>query len=133
MSSLPTIYFADKICLPPNYFIMNVAIKNRIRIFKRPGRSVSQNAVEAGSTEVRREGRVSTSRPPKSHVVDHHPFAEPPGGHTPTALCEISPRSYCTTNAVIANDPPHHPELGSIYSTYPVIANLIEFLTTPSS
>ena len=73
---------------------------------------------------MRREGHVSTSRPPKSHVVDHHPFAEPPEGHTPTALCEISPRSYCTTNAVIANDQPHHPELGSIYSTYPVIANL---------
>ena len=78
-------------------------INNCIRIFKPFGRSVSQNAVEAGCTEVRREGHVSTSRPPKSHVVDRHPFAEPPEGHAPTALCEITLRSYRTTNTVIAN------------------------------
>ena len=64
--------------------------KNCIRIFKPFGRSVSQNPVEPGCTEVRREGHVPTSRPPKSHVVDRHPFAEPPEGHTPTAFCEIS-------------------------------------------
>ena len=74
--------------------------KNRIRIFKPSGRSVSQNAVEAGCTEVRREGHVSTSRPSKSHVVDRHPFAEPPEGHVPTALCEIPLRSSYTSNAI---------------------------------
>ena len=52
--------------------------KNRIRIFKPSGRGIPQNAVEAGCTEVRREGRVSTSMPPKSHVVEQHPFAEHP-------------------------------------------------------
>ncbi len=82
--------------------------KDRIRIFKprifKPsGRGISQNAVEAGCTEVRREGHVSTSRPPKGHVVDQHPFAEPPEGPTPTALCEFPLRSSRTTNAVIAN------------------------------
>ena len=66
-------------------------IKNRIRIFKPSGISVSQNAVEACCTKVRREGRVSTSRPPKSHVVEQHPFAKPPEGPAPTALCEIPP------------------------------------------
>ncbi|MDD7088102.1 MAG: hypothetical protein PUI54_00880 [Bacteroidales bacterium] len=34
------------------------AIKNCIRIFKPSGRSVSQNAVEAGCTETLREGHV---------------------------------------------------------------------------
>ena len=67
--------------------------KDRIRIFKPSGRGISQNAVEAGCTEVRREGHVSTSMPPKSHVVDLHPFAEPPEGHPPTALREIPLRS----------------------------------------
>ncbi len=66
--------------------------KNRIRIFKSSGRGISQNAVEAGCTEALREGHVSTSRPPKRHVVDRPPFAEPPEGHVPTALCEITLR-----------------------------------------
>jgi hypothetical protein len=74
---------------------------------------------------VRREGRVSTSRPPKSHVVDRYPFAEPPEGHVPTALCEISlhhpvrptpssrTRSSRTIYPVIPSVPPSHPELDS--------------------
>ena len=47
----------------PQNLVDAEAIKNHIRIFKPFGRSVSQNAVEAGCTEVRREWRVSTSRP----------------------------------------------------------------------
>ena len=85
--------------------------KDRIRIFKPSGRGISQNAVEAGCPEVRREGHVPTSRPPKTHVVDRHTFTEPPEGPAPTALCEIPLRSSCTTNAIIANDPPRHPKL----------------------
>ena len=99
----------------PQNLVDAEAIKNHIRIFKPFGSSVLQNAVEAGCTEVRREGHVSTSRPPKSHVVDQRLFAEPPEGHTPTALCEIPLRSSRTTNAfipnpVIMNYIPCHPE-----------------------
>ena len=99
----------------PQNLVDAEAIKNHIRIFKPFGSSVLQNAVEAGCTEVRREGHVPTSRPPKSHVVDRHPFAEPPEGHVPTALCEIPLRSSRSTNAVIANRvilnvSPRHPE-----------------------
>ena len=69
------------------------------------GRSVSQNAVEAGRTEVRREGHVSTSRPLKSHVVDRHPFSEPPEGLAPTALREIPRRSSRKQALFILNNP----------------------------
>jgi hypothetical protein len=89
---------------------------------------------------VRREGHVSTSRPPKSHVVDRHPSAEPPEGHTPTALCEIPPRSSCTTNAVIANlvipnDLPRHPERStpSPQAFRTVILNLFQNLMSNHS
>ena len=47
----------------PQNLVDAEAIKNHIRIFKPFGSSVLQNAVEAGCTEVRREWRVSTSRP----------------------------------------------------------------------
>ena len=92
-------------------------INNCIRIFKPFGRSVSQNAVEAGCTEVRREGHVSTSRPPKSHVVDRHPFAEPPEGHAQTALCEIPQRSSRTTDALLSKHPPSSLRLSTSFST----------------
>jgi hypothetical protein len=107
--------------------------KDRIRIFKPSGRGISQNAVEAGCTEVRREGHVSTSRPSKRHVVDRPPFAEPPEGHAPTALCEITLRSYRTTNAsiqnrVMLNYTPRHPEQYTPTSctTHQVILNLFQ-------
>ena len=118
MSPLPTIVNNRNLSSRFHKTLPTMRKKNRIRIFKPSGISVSQNAVEAGCTEVRREGHVSTSRPPKSHVVDRHPFAEPPEGHAPTALCEIPQRSSLTTNAVIANpvildEPPRHLELVS--------------------
>ena len=118
MSPLPTIVNNRNLSSRFHKTLPTMRKKNRIRIFKPSGISVSQNAVEAGCTEVRREGHVSTSRPPKSHVVDRHPFAEPPEGHAPTALCEIPQRSSLTTNVVIANpvildEPPRHLELVS--------------------
>ena len=118
MSPLPTIVNNRNLSSRFHKTLPTMRKKNRIRIFKPSGISVSQNAVEAGCTEVRREGHVSTSRPPKSHVVDRHPFAEPPEGHAQTALCEIPQRSSLTTNVVIANpvildEPPRHLELVS--------------------
>ena len=55
-----------------------------------PRLQVSQNPVETGGTEVRGKGHVSTSRPPKSHIVDQCHIAELLERHTQTALCEIS-------------------------------------------
>ena len=109
MSPLPTIVNNYNLSSMFHKTMSMTRKKNCIRIFKPFGRTVSQNAVEAGCTEVRREGHVSTSMPPKSHVVDRHPFAEPPEGHPPTALCEISLHHPERLHPIILNDSLHHP------------------------